>query len=87
MEAALRAALRPVHLAVLDESAAHGGHAGARPGGETHFRVQVVADAFAGLPRLARHRLVHAALADLLATRVHALAIDARAPTEPPSGR
>ncbi|MCS6877986.1 MAG: BolA family transcriptional regulator [Geminicoccaceae bacterium] len=83
IERRLRAALAPQRLEVIDESARHTGHAGARPEGETHFRILVVSSAFAGLGRLERQRRVHALLADLLRERVHALAIVARAPGEP----
>ncbi len=72
----------PLALDVIDESHLHAGHAGAREGGETHFRVAIVADAFAGQGRLARHRAVHAALADELAGGVHALSVIARTPDE-----
>lgn len=78
----LEAAFRPSRLEVIDESAAHAGHAGARPGGESHFRVVIVAEGFAGLSRLARQRAVHRVLADELAGPVHALSISARAPDE-----
>lgn len=78
----LREAFTPAHLDVIDESHLHEGHAGHRAGGETHFRVQIVADAFAGKSRIDRHRLVNAALAAELATSVHALAIKAQAPGE-----
>lgn len=80
--AKLQAAFAPNHLEVLDQSEDHRGHAGARPGGETHFRVEIVADRFAGLGRLARHRLVNDALAEELAGRVHALSIQAKSPDE-----
>lgn len=82
IEAKLTAALAPAALLVVDESHLHAGHAGSRPGGETHFRVTVVADAFAGRSRVERHRLVNAALARELAESVHALAIHAKAPGE-----
>lgn len=82
IEAKLRAALSPVRLSIVDESALHAGHAGARDGGETHFRVEVVADAFAGKSRLERQRLVYGLLADELAGPVHALSVRALAPTE-----
>ena len=82
IEAALREALAPESLLVSDESHLHAGHGGARAGGETHYRVDVVSAAFAGLGRVDRHRLVNAALARELATGVHALAIAARAPGE-----
>jgi BolA protein len=78
----LRAALSPSALTVLNESAQHRGHMGDDGTGETHFRVEITADAFAGQSRVARQRLVNQALADLLATRIHALAIRARAPGE-----
>lgn len=79
---ALRDALSPERLAVIDDSAKHRGHAGHDERGESHFTVEVTASAFAGASRVARHRLVNAALADLLRERVHALAIVARAPGE-----
>lgn len=78
----LRAALSPGALTVFNESAQHRGHMGDDGTGETHFRVEITAQAFAGQSRVARQRLVNAALADLLATRIHALAIRARAPGE-----
>jgi BolA protein len=82
IEAALKTALAPAHLNVIDDSHLHAGHAGARPGGESHFTVEITAGAFAGQSRVARHRLVNAALADLLAGPVHALVIRAKAPGE-----
>ncbi|HVC54839.1 MAG TPA: BolA family protein [Stellaceae bacterium] len=72
----------PVRLEIVDESHRHAGHAGARPEGETHFAVTVVAAAFAGLNRVARQRLVYQTLADELATRVHALSLTTLAPDE-----
>lgn len=80
--ARLEAALAPIDLAVIDESQQHHGHGGWREGGETHFRVRIVSEAFAGKSRIDRHRLVNAALAAELAERVHALAIEAKAPAE-----
>ena len=80
IEARLRAALSPTALTVLNESAQHRGHMGDDGTGETHFRVEVESAAFVGRSRVARQRLVNAALADLLATRIHALAIRTRAP-------
>src|SRR5437899_1412723 len=65
----------PTRLVIVDESDRHGGHAGARPEGETHFAVTIVATAFVGLSRVARQRLVYETLADELATRVHALSL------------
>lgn len=82
----LTAALAPEDLRVVDESHLHEGHAGHRPEGETHFRVYIVAAAFAGRSRVERHRLVNAALAEELAERVHALAVHAAAPGEQPAG-
>lgn len=78
----LTKAFRPERLEVVDESHRHAGHAGHRPGGETHYRVYIVSEAFAGKSRLERHRLINAALAAELASGVHALAIHASAPGE-----
>ena len=78
----LTAALAPERLEVIDESHQHHGHGGWREGGETHFRLKIVSQAFAGKTRLERHRLVNAAVTEELAERVHALAIEARAPNE-----
>jgi len=72
----------PARLEVEDQSHLHVGHEGARPGGETHFAVTVVSAAFAGCGRVARQRLVYEALADELATNVHALSLTALAPDE-----
>jgi BolA family transcriptional regulator, general stress-responsive regulator len=78
----LRKAFTPVSLRVEDESHQHAGHAGHRPGGETHFRLYIVAEAFSGKSRLERHRMINAALAGELSGGVHALAIHAAAPGE-----
>ena len=78
----LTEAFRPESLRVVDESHRHEGHAGHRPGGETHFRVYIVAQAFVGKSRIERHRLVNATLSGELAGGVHALAIHAAAPGE-----
>lgn len=78
VEGTLIDAFSPTILEVIDESHLHAGHAGARPEGETHYRVRIVAAAFAGKSRLERHRLVNAALAGEFETGLHALAIDAR---------
>lgn len=77
----LERALAPTLLEIEDESDRHVGHAGARDG-RGHFRVRVVSEVFRGLAPLARHRAVHAALDDLFATDIHALAIDARSPEQ-----
>lgn len=82
IEARLRAALTPDHLAVIDDSEKHRGHAGHDGSGESHFTVEIVSPQFTGKNRVARQRLVNAALADLLREKVHALAIKARAPEE-----
>ena len=82
IESRLRAALSPAHLAVIDDRETHRGHAGHDGSGESHFTVDVVSDRFTGESRVARQRLVNAALADLLRDKVHALAIKARAPGE-----
>jgi BolA protein len=74
--AKLSAKFAPTYLEVLDESARHAGHAGARPGGETHYRVRIAARALDGLDRVARHRAINEALADEFAAGVHALAIE-----------
>lgn len=79
---ALRAALAPTALDVVDDSHLHAGHAGAREG--RHFTVRIVAVAFAGRSRVARHRLVYDAARSLIAEGIHALAIEARAPDETP---
>ena len=78
----LTAAFTPESLRVEDESHQHEGHAGHRPGGQTHFRVYIVAEAFRGKGRIDRHRMINAALANELAGGVHALAIHAKAPGE-----
>jgi len=78
----LTKAFAPESLSVVDESHMHAGHAGARPGGETHYRVHIVSDAFRGKSRVDRHRMINATLAGELAGSVHALAIHASAPGE-----
>ena len=78
----LNEAFAPEALAVEDESERHRGHAGWREGGETHFRLRIVSDAFRGKSRVERHRMVNAALAEEFAQGLHALAIEARAPGE-----
>ncbi|NND60287.1 MAG: BolA family transcriptional regulator [Gammaproteobacteria bacterium] len=75
------AALSPVELTVTDESHKHVGHAGAQDG-RGHFHVHIVAAAFAGKPPLGRHRMVYAALGDLMETDIHALGIEALTPEE-----
>ena len=82
IERRLTSALAPVRLAVIDDSEKHRGHSGHDARGESHFTVEIVAQAFAGKSRVERQRLVNRALAELLAERVHALAIRARSPEE-----
>lgn len=74
----LTVAFAPSYLEVLDDSAKHAGHAGARPGGQTHYTVRIVSAAFQGQSPVARHRAVYAALEGLFAQGLHALAIDAK---------
>jgi len=78
----LTQAFTPVVLRVVDDSARHAGHAGARPGGETHYSVVMVAEAFRGMSRVARSRAVHAALAAEFSGGMHALALTLRTPEE-----
>jgi len=81
IEAKLRAALTPDHLEVIDESARHVGHAGARRGGG-HFQVVIVSERFRGQTRLERHRAVYDALGDAMRDRIHALTLRALTPDE-----
>ncbi len=79
MEQILTAAFAPTHLAVINDSASHSGHSGDDGSGESHFTIEIVSAAFAGVSRLQRQRMVNAALGDIPGQRVHALAIKARA--------
>jgi BolA protein len=78
----LNAAFTPESLHVENESHLHEGHAGHHPGGESHFRLYIVSEAFRGKTRVERHRMINATLANELKSRVHALAIHAQAPGE-----
>jgi len=78
----LTAAFQPTRLEIEDDSHRHEGHAGSRPGGESHFNVLIEAEAFAGAPKVARQRMVYRALAEELAGPLHALSVKARAPGE-----
>jgi BolA protein len=78
----LAAAFAPQSLDVVDESHQHEGHAGHRPGGQTHFRVYIVSEAFRGKSRIERHRMINQTLSSELTGGVHALAIHASAPGE-----
>ena len=80
--AALRAAFPPAEVTVADDSHRHAGHAGAAPGGETHYSVRVVSPAFAGMNRVARSRAVHKVLAGEFASGLHALALALKTPEE-----
>jgi BolA protein len=82
LRAKLEAALSPLSLDIEDESAKHAGHAGAREGGETHFRIRIVSQSFAGMNRVQRQRKVYAAVAEELAERVHALSLVTLTPEE-----
>ena len=82
IEKKLTEAFSPQSLKVLDESHQHEGHAGHRPGGQTHFRLYIVAEAFKGKSRVERHRMINGILSAELAAGVHALAIHAAAPGE-----
>ena len=81
MEHLLQTAFSPARLEVINDSAKHHGHAGDDGSGESHFTVVIEADAFAGKSRLERQRMVNRALGDIPGERVHALAIQASAPT------
>ncbi|MDO1558909.1 BolA family protein [Brevundimonas sp. 2R-24] len=81
MRRRLEAAFAPSVLEIVDDSARHAGHAGARPGGESHFNLRIVSSAFEGLSRVERQRRINAALAELLAGPVHALSIKAETPS------
>jgi BolA protein len=78
----LTEAFAPERLEVLDESHRHAGHAGARPGGETHYNVYIVSQAFRGKSRIERHRMINATLMSELQGGIHALAIRAATPEE-----
>lgn len=82
MIAKLEAGLAPTSLEIEDESHRHAGHAGAREGGETHYRIKVASARFSGKGRIERHRMVYALLADEIAQGVHALALQTQAPGE-----
>jgi BolA protein len=86
IESKLTAALQPKRVKVVDESELHKGHAGHRPGGQSHFRVEIVSAAFEGQSRVARQRRVYEILADELKAGVHALALKTLTPAED-SGR
>lgn len=78
----LEQTLSPARLELVDESALHAGHMGARPEGESHFRLLIVTDMFNGRGRLERQRMIYQALGDLMTTDIHALSIKALTPEE-----
>ena len=80
----LTEALKPQTLSVIDESHLHAGHAGARAEGESHFRVEIVADCFSGKSRVARQRIIYGLLQEELRSDIHALALVTKAPDESP---
>lgn len=82
MEQRLRAALAPTRLEVINDTAQHLGHAGDNGSGESHFTIVVEAEAFAGVSRVERQRMVNRALGDIPGDRVHAVAVRATAPGE-----
>lgn len=82
METQLRKQFAPLHFVLTDESRKHAGHAGARPGGETHYHVVMVSVAFQGQSRVARQRLVYQALHEEFDTGLHALSLDLKTPEE-----
>jgi BolA family transcriptional regulator, general stress-responsive regulator len=82
LEAVLTQAFTPTLLRVVDDSARHAGHAGAQPGGQTHYQILLVSAAFRGMNRVARSRAVHAALAAEFADGMHALSLVLRSPEE-----
>jgi len=82
MEKLLKELLTPQLFVLEDESSRHAGHAGARPGGETHYRARIVADAFNGLSRVERQRLVYGALREEFDTGLHALSLDLKTVAE-----
>lgn len=82
MEKLLRERFSPLDFALIDESGHHAGHAGARPGGQTHYSVRMISAAFEGLGRVERQRLVYDALAGEFAAGLHALSLDLKTPDQ-----
>ncbi len=82
LQATLVRAFAPMRLSIVDDSARHAGHAGAQPGGQTHYTVLMVSEAFSGMSRVARARAVHEALAAEFAGGMHALSLTLRTPEE-----
>lgn len=86
MQTLLTAQFAPQKIVIEDQSALHAGHAGARPGGQTHYRLTLVSQAFEGLTRVARQRLVYHALREEFETGLHALSLDLKTPREAGAG-
>jgi BolA protein len=86
MQTLLAAQFAPQNIVIEDQSERHAGHAGARPGGETHYRLTLVSQAFEGLTRVARQRLVYHALREEFETGLHALSMDLKTPAEAGAG-
>ena len=82
IEAAVRQAVQPLTLSVIDESHLHRGHAGARPYGQSHFKVIAVSSAFAGKSRVQRQQMVYRALGDAVGNEIHALSMTLQTPEE-----
>jgi BolA family transcriptional regulator, general stress-responsive regulator len=82
METQLKAQFAPVHFALTDDSVRHAGHAGAQPGGETHYTLKLVSPAFEGLSRVERQRQVYHVLREEFDTGLHALSLDLKTPKE-----
>jgi BolA protein len=82
IQSKLNEAFSPTRMNITDESHLHAGHVGARPEGETHFRVDIVSPAFGGISRVERQRMIYRVLAEELSDRVHALALQVRTPQE-----
>lgn len=75
----LQAVFSPQHLEIIDESELHRGHAGYQEGGQSHFQVNISAESFGAMTRIARHRAIHDALGPELIGRIHALALKVEA--------
>lgn len=86
IRAAIETGLSPQSFEIVDESSLHAGHAGARPGGETHYRIMVVSENFEGIGRVQRQQMVYALLDDAFAAGLHALAMTTKTPAEVASG-
>lgn len=79
---AIETGLAPEHFEIIDESSLHAGHAGARPGGETHYRITVVSSRFEGVSRVQRQQMVYGLLDEAFAAGLHALAMTTKTPNE-----